>query len=65
MRALMIACLSVNVVVPLAVLLSNSVTAAGCHIAPEWRFETVSRRYYVDNRAGLVGRVAGKAPGMC
>lgn len=62
-RAQMMACLSVNVVVPLAVILSDIVTAAGFLIAPEWQFETVSRRYYVDNCADLVRRVAGEAPG--
>lgn len=38
-RAQMMACLSVNVVVPLAVILSDIVTAAGFLIAPEWQFE--------------------------
>jgi hypothetical protein len=62
-RPQMMAWLSVNVVVPLAVILSDIVTAAGFLIAPEWQIQTVSRRYYVDNCAGLVGRVSGEAPG--
>ena len=61
----MMAWLSVNVVVPLAVILADIVTAAGFLIAPEWQVQTVSRRYYVDNCAGLVRRLAGEAPGMC
>lgn len=43
--------------------MADSVTAAGLPSAPDWRFESVSRLYYVDNRAGLVDRVAGEAPG--
>lgn len=61
-RAQMMAWLSVNEVVPLAVILSDIVTAAGFPSAPECQHEAVSCRYYVDNRAGLVRRVACEAP---
>ncbi|NIZ09807.1 hypothetical protein [Pseudooceanicola sp. HF7] len=63
-RAQMMAWLSVNVVVPSAVFLAYIVADAEFLSAPEWRLEGVSHRYYVDNRAGLVGRVAGEAPGQ-